>query len=119
MTITRKKILGAVLAASVGLSLALPLRAAADDGDHERDRQHHMWSHDDDDSYRANHQYWRHDEDGDYYRAFPYRHDDDDNYRIYPHGIGLNGDGMINRRNPNFYWACDANGHHCHWAWRR
>jgi hypothetical protein len=52
-------------------------------------------------------------------KAIPYRHDDDDNYRIYPHGIGSNGEGMINRRNPNFYWACDANGHHCHWAWRR
>jgi hypothetical protein len=23
---------------------------------------------------------------------------------------------MINRRNPNLYWACDSDGHHCHWT---
>jgi len=26
------------------------------------------------------------------------------------------GYGMINRRHPNLMWACDGQGHHCHWA---
>jgi hypothetical protein len=25
---------------------------------------------------------------------------------------------MINRSNPNLYWACNSEGHHCHWARR-
>jgi hypothetical protein len=25
---------------------------------------------------------------------------------------------LISRRNPNFFWACDGDGHHCHWARR-
>jgi hypothetical protein len=23
---------------------------------------------------------------------------------------------MISPRNPNLYWACNSEGHHCHWA---
>jgi hypothetical protein len=30
-----------------------------------------------------------------------------------------NGEGMINKRNPNLYWACNSDGNHCHWARRR
>jgi hypothetical protein len=26
-----------------------------------------------------------------------------------------NGEGMINKRDPNLYWACNSNGNHCHW----
>jgi hypothetical protein len=29
-----------------------------------------------------------------------------------------NGQGMVNRNNPNVYWACDSHGHNCHWAQR-
>jgi hypothetical protein len=29
-----------------------------------------------------------------------------------------NGEGMVNRQNPNLYWQCDSNGNHCHWARR-
>ncbi|HUN58536.1 MAG TPA: hypothetical protein VMU41_10515 [Candidatus Binataceae bacterium] len=29
-----------------------------------------------------------------------------------------NGEGMINLRNPNLYWACNGQGTHCHWARR-
>jgi len=27
-----------------------------------------------------------------------------------------NGEGMVNGKNPGLYWACDSEGHHCHWA---
>ena len=29
-----------------------------------------------------------------------------------------NGQGMVNRKNPNLYWRCDSNGNHCNWARR-
>ncbi|MBV8450683.1 MAG: hypothetical protein JOZ29_00215, partial [Deltaproteobacteria bacterium] len=29
-----------------------------------------------------------------------------------------NGEGMVNRGDPNMFWACDPQGHHCHWARR-
>jgi hypothetical protein len=29
-----------------------------------------------------------------------------------------NGEGMVSRGNPNFFWACDSDGHHCRWARR-
>jgi hypothetical protein len=29
-----------------------------------------------------------------------------------------NGQGMVNRKNPNLYWHCDSNGSHCNWARR-
>jgi hypothetical protein len=32
--------------------------------------------------------------------------------------IPPNGEGMVNRQNSNLYWACDSDGHHCHWARR-
>ena len=32
--------------------------------------------------------------------------------------IPPNGEGMVNRQNPNLYWACDSEGHNCHWARR-
>jgi len=37
-------------------------------------------------------------------------------YPGYPYPLPANGEGMINQRNPNLYWACDSQGHHCHWA---
>jgi hypothetical protein len=104
MTLTKKNLLSGILALSVGLSLAMPMRASADDWDHDHDHHHHMWQpkHDDDD-----------------YRGYSYRRHDDDDYRIYPNRtVGPNGEGLINRRNPNFFWACDSEGHHCHWARR-
>ena len=30
--------------------------------------------------------------------------------------IPPNGAGMVSRNHPNAYWACDSEGHHCHWA---
>ena len=32
--------------------------------------------------------------------------------------LPANGEGMINKRNPNLIWACDGSGSHCHWARR-
>jgi hypothetical protein len=32
--------------------------------------------------------------------------------------IPPNGQGMVNRQNSNLYWACDSDGHNCHWAQR-
>ncbi len=29
-----------------------------------------------------------------------------------------NGAGMVNPRHPGLVWACDSQGHHCHWARR-
>jgi hypothetical protein len=29
-----------------------------------------------------------------------------------------NGEGMVNKKNPNLYWKCDSNGNHCNWARR-
>jgi len=40
-------------------------------------------------------------------------------YNNQPLYIPPNGQGIVNERNPNLYWACDSEGHHCHWAPRR
>jgi hypothetical protein len=100
-----KKIMAGVIAMTIGASAALPGLARADSDDwHHRD--HHAWrwrhhDHDADDYYRG-------------YRPYPYA----PNYAYRHQYLPPNGEGMINRRNPNFYWACDSDGHHCHWARR-
>ena len=110
----RNKILSGVLALSVGLIMAMPMRASADES-----------------NYHHHHHHWHWDRDNDHYRATPY----EDHYRATPYQptyaypsehrfaygnrvVPENGEGMINRRNPNLYWACDSDGHHCHWARR-
>jgi hypothetical protein len=123
----RKKILSGILALIIGCSVAIPLRASADDRDHDRarhevrvDRDHdHAWrdhdrdwrDHDHDRAWRDRD--WRWDRYEDHYRAYPYA----PGYAYGANGyIRPNGQGMINPRNPNLYWACDSDGHHCHWA---
>jgi hypothetical protein len=32
--------------------------------------------------------------------------------------VPANGEGMVSRNNPNVFWACDSDGHHCRWARR-
>jgi hypothetical protein len=96
----RKKILAGVFAVIIGLSVAMPTRASADERDH--------------DSYR-HHNSWRWERDNDHYRAYPYAPP------AYAYGYrrryySPNGQGMVNPRNSNLYWACDSDGHHCHWA---
>jgi Ni/Co efflux regulator RcnB len=97
----------------VGLTLMMPARALADDWQHhDHDRDHQVWRHDHDRDHDRNHDY-----DHDRYRDSGYR----PGYAYGNRGrnIPANGQGMVNERNPNLYWACDSQGHHCHWAPRR
>jgi hypothetical protein len=116
----RTKILSGMFALAMGLSVAMPMRASADDWNHEHhdhpvaaDRMHH-------DEARYHHdeaQRWRWEKDHEHYRAYPYS-------PSYAYGsrpgyvVPPNGQGMVNPENPNLYWACDSDGHHCHWARR-
>lgn len=97
----KRKLIAGVIALAVGTCFALPTTARADSDDWHH-HEHHEW--------REHH----HDHDRDH------DHDWDDNYHSGYHGRYLppDGQGMVSRRNPNFYWACDADGHHCHWARR-
>ena len=123
-----KKVIAGVIALAIGLSFAFPTLARADWDDwHHRDHhEYRWWHHDHDRDWRDRD--WDHDYDRDRgngyypeYRAYPYS-----GYRTYPYAyrryrrgyIAPNGQGMIDPRNPNFVWACDAGGHHCHWARR-
>jgi hypothetical protein len=101
----RKRILTGILALSVGLSIAMPMRASAENVHHERDHHRHGWLWEKyEDHYRA-----RPDDRGDAYRNRP-------GYAYGNRPLSANGQGMINERNPNLYWACNSEGHHCHWA---
>jgi hypothetical protein len=119
----RKKILAGIFALVIGLSMAMPTRASANPGHHNakvRLSEHH-------DNGRHNGRYthryhhnaarnssWRWAWEDNHYRAYPvvpaYP------YRARTRTLSENGQGMINPRNPNLYWACDSDGHHCHWA---
>jgi hypothetical protein len=93
----RKKILSGIFALVIGLSVAAPMRASADDYNY---RIHH-------------HHAWRWDHYQDHYRAYPAAPSYAYGQRGY---VPANGQGMIDPRNRNLYWACDSDGHHCHWA---
>ena len=99
----RKKILAVIFATVVALSAALPMSASAAD-DHWWDRNHHEhWDHHNDAHYRE----WAWQRDHDHYRAYTYAPG---------YGYHANGAGMVDPRNPRLMWACDSQGHHCHWA---
>ncbi len=99
----RKKILAGIFATVVALSAALPMSASAAD-DHWWDRNHHEhWDHHNDEHYRE----WAWQRDHDHYRAYTYAPG---------YGYHANGAGMVDPRNPRLMWACDSQGHHCHWA---
>jgi hypothetical protein len=107
MTTVKKRILSGMFALTLGLAVASPGRALADEWHHwghDEWREHHDG--DRDDAWR-----WRHDHDGDRDDAWRGR-GRGDWYRPLPR----NGEGMISPRNPNLYWACNSEGHHCHWA---
>jgi hypothetical protein len=110
----RKKILSGIFALIIGLSVAMPLRASADDRDHHRDwhAYHHDWRGDHHD-WHWDRDHWRWDRYQDHYRAYPYAPGYAYGQRGY---LSPNGEGMIDPRNPNLHWACDSDGHHCHWA---
>ena len=137
--ISKKAILAWVFSAivSVGM-LAIPGRALAHDHDEDHDGEgwrghdrgwHRGW--DDNrgwNNYRG--QNWGENEDeeeeeehenGGYYQRphgygyQPYGY----GYRQrYGYGFPRNGAGMVNPRHPGLIWACDSQGHHCHWARR-
>jgi hypothetical protein len=94
----RKKVLTGIFALVIGLSVAVPMRASAADWDHHDNGHHHAWR-------------WQ--RENDHYRAYPYTPGYAYGQRGY---VPSNGQGMVNPRNPNLYWACDSGGHHCHWA---
>ncbi len=94
----------------------MPMRASADDHHWDAHHDYHHWDRDHDDHHRDAHYHeWRWEREHDHYRAYPYN-------QGYAYGarqiLPANGEGMIDRRNPNLYWACDGDGHNCHWARR-
>jgi len=92
----RKKILSGIFALVIGLSVAVPMRASADEYNH---RDHHWYQ-------------WRWDHYQDHSRGYPAP-----GYAYGQRGyVPANGEGRVDPSNPNLYWACDSDGHHCHWA---
>jgi hypothetical protein len=122
------------------LAIAMPSPASAhwhDDQWHHDNWHHDKWDHD-----NWRHEY-RHDRDDRYDRDYGYDRGYGGNYvwhRDYPYAsepyaygnhysngyygplghqvLPPNGEGMINKRNPNLIWACNGDGNHCHWARR-
>ena len=109
----KKRILSGILALMVGLTLMMPARALADDWNHH-DQDHHNQDHHDQDHHESRWQDHHHDHDRDRNHHSGYR----PGYAYGNRGRSIppNGQGMVNERNPNLYWACDSEGHHCHWA---
>jgi hypothetical protein len=110
----KKRILAGALALAIGSSMAIPTTVRADDWWHHHDSHDRSWSDRDHDHHRDRDRD-RHDWERD--RNFNHR-----SYGYYNPNAGRrippNGEGMINNQNPNLYWACDSDGHHCHWARR-
>ena len=132
--ISKKTILAWVFSAIVSVAmLAIPGRALAHDHDGDGDGWGHKQWHHDNGQHRGwyKHQGGDRDEDEEeehehrgYYQqpyGYGYGHqepDGDEGYGWNQPRYGYNGNGMVNRRHPNLYWACDSQGHHCHWARR-
>ena len=146
--ITKKAILAWVFSAmmSIGM-LAIPSRALAHDHDrdgdgkgwHGHDRGWHRgwdkhggwddhrgrgWGGHEDEEEEEEHEHR-----GYYRQPYGYRYQQPYGYSYpapyrygygqrYGYGIPRNGAGMINPRHPGLIWACDSQGHHCHWARR-
>ena|ERR1700677_2147117 len=107
------------------LAMAVPSSARADDWHHDRNVQHWRWDHRNDRDHNRfdgnrNHPYAN--------RPYAYGNPYNNGYGYRGNGyynslghqnLPPNGEGMINKRNPNLFWACDADGNHCHWQPRR
>jgi len=92
------------------LSFGVPVSANAYDYNYQRQQEmhHHWWK-------------WHHHDEAN--RAYPrYGYNDNRGYgynnQFGHQNLPADGQGMINHRNPNLFWACDSDGHHCHWARR-
>ena len=136
--ITKEAILAWIFSAivSVGM-LAIPSRALAHDHDgdgegwHSHDRGWHRgWdNHPGWDNHRGygwggneDREEEEEDENGGYYQqpyGYGYQQPYGNGYRPrYGYGFPRNGAGMVNPRHPGLIWACDGQGHHCHWVRR-
>ena len=108
----------------IGLSVALPMQATADEWHHDHPvaaaRVHHQEVRRDREAYDAHHHFWQWRRENDHYRAYPYTptyaYGAGPRRPYYGAGIPANGAGMIDPSNHNLMWACDTDGHHCHWA---
>jgi hypothetical protein len=138
--ISKKAIIAGIFSAIIGVGmLAMPVRAMAHDWDHDSDGnngRHNGWyNHGSGNNGWYNHRVEGEDEEEEhegrgYYQPPNYGHgyqgSEDEGYGYgnrYGYGYGRqllprNGQGMINPRNPSLVWACDSQGHHCHWAQR-
>lgn len=134
--ISKKALIAWIFSAIVGLGmLAMPARALAHDWDHDGDGGGWRHPRHDNGLHRGwyNHRGEAEEEEhegGGYYRQ-PYGYgygygnqepDGDEGYGWNRPGYGYNWNGslngMVNPRHPGLYWACDSQGHHCHWARR-
>jgi hypothetical protein len=133
--ISKNAIVAWVFSATVGVGmLVMPAKAMAHDWDHVGDvtrHEHHDhdW-HNDFFHHRAEEQ----SESRGYYRQPPRYTYDNPRYgygyqprrygyrdrwpRYENYAIPANGQGMVDPRRPSLVWACDPQGHHCHWARR-
>jgi len=104
----RKRILSAIFALVMGVSLTSPIRASAEDN--------HWWDYHHDKNWEEHHR-----NDPHYHEWWWDKDHDHSSGHTYAPGSAYhpaNGEGMRDPRNPNVYWACDSEGHHCHWARR-
>jgi len=116
------------------LAMAVPSSARADDWHHDRAVQHWRWEHRDQNrsehnrfEWNRNHPYANHPyvnrpyAYGNHYynNGYGYRGNGYYNNSLGHQNLPANGEGMINKRNPNLFWACDSDGNHCHWQPRR
>lgn len=132
---TKKAILAWIFSVIVSVGMfAIPGRALAHDHDGDGGRGHdHGWhrgwdKHSGWDNHRG--RGWGEDEEeeeeehehqGYYQQPYGYGYGTPYGYgyrQRYGYGIPRNGQGMVNPRHPGLVWACDSDGHHCHWARR-
>jgi hypothetical protein len=132
--ISKKAIFAGIFSVLVGIGmLVMPTGAMAHDRDHDgggwghrhHDNGRHLgWNkhRGDDDDYRGGGYYQQPNNYG-YQQPYRYGRGDNDGDEGYRYGNGRrsngwNGNGMVSRRHPGLIWACDSQGHHCHWARR-
>lgn len=110
---------------SVGM-LATPNRALAHGWDHDGDGWRHQghdngrhegWdNHHDRDRHENEEEEEEHEHQG--YYQHPYGYGSGWNRPNYGSRWNGSNNGRSNPRHPGVMWACDSNGHHCHWARR-
>lgn len=133
---TKKAILAWVFSVIVGFGmLAIPSRAMAHDHDDDgwggHDRGWHRgwdnhpgwenhrgygWGGNEDEEDEEEEE--EHEHEGYYQQPYGYGYQPYGYGRRYGYGLPRNGAGMVNPRHPGLVWACDGDGHHCHWARR-